>query len=90
MCIVTRACGRTHTHAPCKPPLENLTHTHASAHTRAHTHDTHSGELYPVETDVRLCDELVTGQDVEVDMDKDVLTVLDTGKTYSLKPIGEV
>ena len=48
------------------------------------------GELYPCETDVRLCDELQTGEEVEVDMNKDVLTVLSTGKQYSLKPIGEV
>lgn len=49
-----------------------------------------SGELYPVETDVRLCDELRTGQEVEVDMENDVLTVLDSGTQYNLKPLGEV
>lgn len=48
------------------------------------------GELYPVETDVRLCDELRTGQEVEVDMENDVLTVLDSGTQYNLKPLGEV
>ena len=49
-----------------------------------------TGELYPVETDVRLCDELQTGQDVTVDMERDVLINHTTGKEYSLKPIGEV
>lgn len=48
------------------------------------------GELYPCETDLRLCEELETGEEVEVDMNKDVLTVLATGKQYQLKPIGEV
>ncbi|KIZ07381.1 3-isopropylmalate/(R)-2-methylmalatedehydratase small subunit [Monoraphidium neglectum] len=48
-----------------------------------------TGELYPVETDVRLCDELTTGQEVTVDMEKDVLVNHATGKEYSLKPIGE-
>ena len=48
------------------------------------------GELYPCETDVRLCDELESDEEVEVDMDKDVLTVLSTGKQYPLKPIGDV
>jgi hypothetical protein len=48
------------------------------------------GELYPCETDIRLCEELATGQEVEVDMDNDVLTVLETGKQYNLKPLGEV
>ena len=49
-----------------------------------------SGELYPVETDVRLCEELETGREVEVDMVNDVLTDLTTGRKYSLKPLGDV
>lgn len=39
---------------------------------------------------MRLCDELKTGEEVEVDMEKDVLTVLSSGKQYPLKPLGEV
>jgi hypothetical protein len=39
---------------------------------------------------VRLCEELQTGQEVEVDMEADVLTVLATGQKYPLKPIGDV
>jgi hypothetical protein len=49
-----------------------------------------TGELYPVETDVRLCDVLSTGQEVTVDMERDVLVDHASGKEYSLKPIGEV
>lgn len=49
-----------------------------------------SGELYPCETDTRMCEELTTGQEVEVDMDNDVLTVVETCKQYDLKPLGEV
>lgn len=48
------------------------------------------GELYPVETDNRICEELSTGDDVEVDMESDVLTVKRSGKQYNLKPLGEV
>ena len=48
------------------------------------------GELYPVETEARLCEVLSTGQEVEVDMEADTLTDLSTGKTYSLKPLGDV
>ena len=48
------------------------------------------GELYPCETGVRLCDELETDEEVEVDMESDVLTVLRTGKQYPLTPIGDV
>ena len=49
-----------------------------------------TGELYPVETDVRLCDELTTGEEVTLDMERDVLVVHASGKEYSLKPIGDV
>ena len=34
--------------------------------------------------------ETAAGQEVEVDLEKDVLTVIDSGKQYSLKSIGEV
>jgi 3-isopropylmalate/(R)-2-methylmalate dehydratase small subunit len=47
------------------------------------------GELFPVETDERLCDVLKTGQEVEVDMVADVLTDLSTGKKYPLKSLGD-
>ena len=53
-------------------------------------HNIRRGELYPCETNVRLCDELETDEEVEVDMESDVLTVLRTGKQYPLTPIGDV
>jgi hypothetical protein len=51
-----------------------------------------TGELYPVESGdgLRLCDELETGTEVEVDMEADTLTVVGSGKVYPLKPLGEV
>lgn len=37
------------------------------------------------------CDQcMCAGQEVEVDLEKDVLTVLESGKQYALKSIGEV
>ncbi len=49
----------------------------------------HRGELYPCETDERLCEQLETGAEVEVDLEADRLTDLATGRTFSLKPLGE-
>lgn len=54
------------------------------------SNNTYRGELYPVETDLRLCDVLNTGSEVTVDMEADVLTDHSTGKTYQLKAIGDV
>ena len=47
-----------------------------------------TGELYPYDSTVRLVDEITTGDHVEVDFDKDELRA--NGKTYQLKPLGEV
>jgi 3-isopropylmalate/(R)-2-methylmalate dehydratase small subunit len=47
-----------------------------------------TGELYPYETTIRLVEEIKTGDQVEVDFDKDEIRA--NGKTYTLKPLGEV
>ncbi len=47
-----------------------------------------TGELYPYETPAVLTSEIKTGDHVEIDFDKDELRA--NGKTYPLKPLGEV
>jgi 3-isopropylmalate/(R)-2-methylmalate dehydratase small subunit len=47
-----------------------------------------TGELYPYESAVPLSQEIKTGDHVEVDFEKDELRA--NGKTYPLKPLGEV
>jgi 3-isopropylmalate/(R)-2-methylmalate dehydratase small subunit len=47
-----------------------------------------TGELYPYDSGERLCDVVKTGDVGTLDFDNDTLTV--NGKTYSLKPLGEV
>ena len=47
-----------------------------------------TGELYPYESTTPLSSEIKTGDLVEVDFDKDELRA--NGKTYPLKPLGEV
>ncbi len=47
-----------------------------------------TGELYPYDTAVALSHEIKNGDQVEVDFDKDELRA--NGKTYRLKPLGEV
>ena len=48
------------------------------------------GYLIPFETPKRLIDEIKTGDDVEVDVDKNLLKNYTSGKTFPLNPIGEV
>ncbi len=47
-----------------------------------------TGELYPYESTGPLSDVIKTGDQVEVDFDKDELRA--NGKSYALKPLGEV
>jgi 3-isopropylmalate/(R)-2-methylmalate dehydratase small subunit len=47
-----------------------------------------TGELYPYESEGRLADVIKTGDQVEVDFDKDELRA--NGHVYPLKPLGEV
>ena len=49
-----------------------------------------TGELYPCECKDRLCDILKTGDVVTVDLDASTVTVKQTGKVYSFKPLGDV
>jgi len=48
-----------------------------------------TGELYPVETEERLCETIKTGDIVTVDMEHDLLQHHASGKQFTLRPIGE-
>jgi 3-isopropylmalate/(R)-2-methylmalate dehydratase small subunit len=83
-------CGSSREHAPVALGASGATVVVAQSYARIFFRNCVStGELFPVETDERLCDVLATGTEVEVDMEADVLTDLSTGKHYSLKPLGD-
>jgi len=48
-----------------------------------------TGELYPVESPVRLVEEFVTGDEAELDLDASTLTNLRSGATIALNPLGD-
>ena len=47
-------------------------------------------EIYPLESEERLCDCFKTGDEAEIDMNSSTITRLSDGKVFSLKPIGAV
>ncbi len=49
-----------------------------------------TGELYPCESLTRLCDKLVTGDVVTVDLDAATVRVQRTGEELPFKPLGDV
>jgi 3-isopropylmalate/(R)-2-methylmalate dehydratase small subunit len=48
-----------------------------------------TGELYPVETMVRLVDAFATGDEAVLDLDAATLTNRRTGATHALRPLGD-
>ncbi|MDH7501274.1 MAG: 3-isopropylmalate dehydratase [Verrucomicrobiota bacterium] len=49
-----------------------------------------TGELYPCESEGRICDKVKTGDVAVVDLDACTLTVSGSGKVFRLKPLGDV
>nr|QKY15227.1 3-isopropylmalate dehydratase small subunit (leuD) [Polytomella parva] len=83
-------CGSSREHAPVAIGAAGGRVVVAESYARIFFRNCMStGELYPCETELRLCDILKTDSEVTVDMDKNILTDHSNGKVYDLKPIGE-
>lgn len=48
-----------------------------------------TGEVYPLESEVRICEECSTGDVVTIELEENRLINHTTGKEYKLKPIGD-
>jgi 3-isopropylmalate/(R)-2-methylmalate dehydratase small subunit len=48
-----------------------------------------TGELYPMETGLRLCDRVKTGDQAELDLDAGTLCLEKSGELVALKPLGD-
>ena len=84
-------CGSSREHAPIAMGAANARIVVAESFARIFFRNcVATGELYPCETTERLCDTVKTGDIVTVDLDAATVTVQKTGKTYTLKPLGDV
>jgi 3-isopropylmalate/(R)-2-methylmalate dehydratase small subunit len=84
-------CGSSREHAPIAMGSANAKVVLAEGFARIFFRNcVATGELYPCECVDRLCDILKTGDVVTVDLDAATVTVQETGKVYSFKPLGEV
>jgi len=82
-------CGSSREHAPIALGAAGIEAVVAESFARIFFRNSvATGELYPYDTPVRLCEVLKTGDEATLDFDKDTLTA--NGKTYQLKPLGEV
>jgi 3-isopropylmalate/(R)-2-methylmalate dehydratase small subunit len=82
-------CGSSREHAPIALGAAGVEAVVAESFARIFFRNcVATGELYPYDSSARLCEVLETGDVATLDFDKDTLTA--KGKTYPLKPLGEV
>ncbi|MGB8355173.1 MAG: 3-isopropylmalate dehydratase [Chthoniobacteraceae bacterium] len=82
-------CGSSREHAPIALGAAGVQAIVAESFARIFFRNSvATGELYPYDSNERLCDVLKTGDEATLDFDNDTLTA--KGVTYKLKPLGEV
>jgi 3-isopropylmalate/(R)-2-methylmalate dehydratase small subunit len=82
-------CGSSREHAPIALGAAGVEAVVADSFARIFFRNcVATGECYPYDATVRLCDVLKTGDVATLDFDHDTLTA--NGVTYALKPLGEV
>jgi 3-isopropylmalate/(R)-2-methylmalate dehydratase small subunit len=84
-------CGSSREHAPIALGSANCKVVLAESFARIFFRNAvATGELYPCESEDRLCEVLKTGDAVTVDLDARTVTVESTGKVYKFKSLGDV
>ncbi|PIA50094.1 hypothetical protein AQUCO_01300673v1 [Aquilegia coerulea] len=83
-------CGSSREHAPVALGAAGVKAVVAESYARIFFRNSvATGEVYPLESEGRLCDECSTGDVVTVEFGKNLLINHTTGKEYKLKPIGD-
>ncbi|KAJ0602822.1 putative 3-isopropylmalate dehydratase [Helianthus annuus] len=83
-------CGSSREHAPVALGAAGAVAVVAESYARIFFRNSvATGEIYPLESEVRVCDECKTGDVVTIELEKSVLINHTTGKQYALKPIGD-
>ena len=84
-------CGSSREHAPVALGASGAKAVIANSFARIFFRNCIStGELYPIEPAELLNSLFKTGDEAELDLEKMTITAVDSGKVYSLKPMGDV
>lgn len=84
-------CGSSREHAPLALDEAGVEAVVAESYARIFFRNSvNGGYLIPFETPQRLVDEIRTGDEVELDVRGHRLTDLTTGKSYDLRPLGDI
>lgn len=83
-------CGSSREHAPVALGAAGVKAVVAESYARIFFRNSvATGEVYPLESEGRLCDECSTGDVVTIELGGNVLINHTTGKEHKLKPIGD-
>ena len=83
-------CGSSREHAPVALGASGVAAVVAESYARIFFRNSvATGEVYPMESEVRICEECKTGDVVTVELGESRLINHTTGKEYKLKPIGD-
>ncbi|XP_059299145.1 3-isopropylmalate dehydratase small subunit 1-like [Lycium ferocissimum] len=83
-------CGSSREHAPVALGAAGVAAVVAESYARIFFRNSvATGEVYPLDSEVRICDECKTGDVVTVELGESRLINHTTGKEYKLKPIGD-
>jgi len=84
-------CGSSREHAPIALGASGVKAVVAQSYARIFFRNcSATGELYPWESEVRLCNLFTTGQDCSIEFEKNQLINHTLGQVYNLKSLGEV
>ncbi|KAL6348774.1 hypothetical protein AAG906_033430 [Vitis piasezkii] len=84
-------CGSSREHAPVALGAAGARAVVAESYARIFFRNSVStGEVYPLETEVRICEECRTGDVVTIELGESKLINHTTGKEYKLNPVGDV
>lgn len=83
-------CGSSREHAPVALGAAGVAVVVAESYARIFFRNSvATGEIYPLESEVRICEECKTGDVVTIELAEGRLINHTTGKEYKLKPIGD-
>lgn len=84
-------CGSSREHAPIALDAAGIKAVVAEFYARIfYRNSVNGGYLVPFETPDRLCEQICTGDELVIDVEKAVLENKTTGDTWTLKPLGDV
>jgi len=84
-------CGSSREHAPICLGAAGTKAVVAESYARIFFRNSvATGEVYPLESETRLCREFKTDDEAEINLDAGTITRLSDGKVFDLKPIGSV